>query len=91
MQDGVVEREGDVRRVKGDEAPDEVRVRVGLDVEDLGEDLEGGAGYILRVEDGRAREGRGVAGGQGAGVRWVRGGLVGSGEEGGGAAGGEEG
>lgn len=63
MQDGVVEREGDVRRVKGDEAPDEVRVRVGLDVEDLGEDLEGGAGYVLRVEDGRAREGRGVAGG----------------------------
>ena len=49
MQNGIVEGEGDVGCVEGDESSDEVRIRVGLDVQDLAEDTEGCIGYVLRI------------------------------------------
>ena len=49
MQNRIVEGEGDVDCVEGDESSDEVRVRVGLDVQDLAEDNERRIGRVLRI------------------------------------------
>ena len=55
-QDGVqvwvVEGEGDVGCVEGDEGLEEVGVRVGLHVEDLEEDVEGGGRVVVRTGGG---------------------------------------
>lgn len=87
----VVEGEGDVGGVEGDEAVDDVRVRVGFGVEEFGDDVDGGAGEVLRGDVGGRRGGRGVAAVEpvnflGGGFFVCGAGRGGGGEEGEGAA-----
>ncbi len=91
MQNRVVERKGDVRCVKGDELSDQVRVRVGLQIEDLGEYFEWCVGYVLRIEDSCACLRWGVAAGEGIELLCILRVRLFSREERGGVGGGEEG
>lgn len=71
MQDGFVESEGDVSCVEGDVLSDEIWVRVWLHVENYAEDVEGGAGVVLGVNDCWAGEQVGFAAGEIAEFPWV--------------------